>query len=115
MGVVLFNEEHHTYTLYSADEIKELQPVTTLLKCHRVKIRAEIKTSAVLDIEGCRWQLSLYDFLDTEDADKFMVFHFNKGKLKVVPVIPLELRHIEALLVCGDTGWTYSEYTNLPD
>lgn len=70
--------------------------------------RSDYKTTATLHKEAVRWQLSLYDYLDSEDrkADILQAFHF-ASPLKVVRFEPIPIEEIEKLLECERKGEIY--------
>ena len=70
--------------------------------------RTDYKTTATLHKEAVRWQLSLYDYLDSTDrkADILQAFHF-ASPLKVARFEPIPLEEIERLLECERNGEIY--------
>lgn len=67
---------------------------------------ADFKTTATLHKEAVRWQLSLYNYLICNVADKLQAFHF-ASPLKVVDIEPIPLEEIERLLECERSGEIY--------
>lgn len=67
---------------------------------------SDYKTTATLHKEAVRWQLSLYDYLGGNFADKLQAFHF-ASPLKVVDFEPIPLDEIEKLLECERNGEIY--------
>jgi len=70
----------------------------------------DFKTTAKLDKEAVSWQLSLYNYLLNDIADKFYIFHLLPNhRSKAVEIQPKSIEQIERLLECERNGEIYSE------
>lgn len=69
----------------------------------------DLKTTAVLNTEYLRWQLSVYKYLfEKQNCDRHVVglraIHFRDGKCAVVNIEPLPTEYVEALLAAYTRG-----------
>ena len=69
----------------------------------------DLKTTAVLNTEYLRWQLSVYKYLfEKQNCDRHVVglraIHFRDGKCAVVNIEPLPTEYVEALLAAYTNG-----------
>lgn len=69
--------------------------------------RIDYKTTATLHKEALRWQLSIYDYLDSVNADLLKALHFTDKGLKDVDVEPIPFEEIEKLLEAERKGEIY--------
>jgi len=71
-------------------------------------VRVDFKTTSTKHIDSVSWQLSLYDYLDTEyKADRFELWHFSDKGLKIIPIDKKDTQEIERLLTCEKLGLPY--------
>ena len=76
-------------------------------------VLVDFKTTAKLDVEALRWQLSLYNYLSADKSQSFLAFHLRPaGKSKSVEIEPISTEEVEALLKAEREGRIYQK--NLP-
>jgi len=74
------------------------------------KIIADIKTTAVLNVEAVSWQLSIYNALLGYESNYAAAFHFGRdGALKVVYVALKPREEVERLMQCERDGTIYQQ------
>ena len=71
----------------------------------------DIKTCAKLNIDSCRWQLSLYAWLLDKKFDKYYIFHLLPEGSSLVEVKPIPDEEINRLLWCEENGLPFKNTT----
>lgn len=79
------------------------------------KIIADIKTTSVIHKDAVAWQLSIYNFLNEEKADKAQCFHFDpNGDLHVVDIPFKPVEEVARLLQCERDGLEFKQELGIP-